>query len=98
MASLADGNLTDIIFIESVMLEDDVIFNQLLSSSNYFKKYACDDEVKRKESVEAWKKLKSSKGILIPGGYGNRGFRGKIKAAQFARENKIALLGVCFGF
>jgi CTP synthase len=36
-------------------------------------------------------------GILIPGGFGGRGFEGKIRAAQIARENKIPYLGVCLG-
>ena len=44
-------------------------------------KYAGNDETKKLESEEAWKKLKECGGIFIPGGYGNRGFRGKIKAA-----------------
>ncbi len=37
-------------------------------------------------------------GILIPGGFGPRGTEGKIMAAQYARENGIPFLGVCFGF
>ena len=36
-------------------------------------------------------------GILIPGGFGSRGIEGKIKAAQFARENKIPFFGICLG-
>jgi len=36
-------------------------------------------------------------GILIPGGFGERGIEGKINAAQYARENKIPYLGLCLG-
>ena len=36
-------------------------------------------------------------GILVPGGFGERGSEGKIKAAQFARERKIPYFGICFG-
>ncbi|NLP43333.1 MAG: CTP synthase [Peptococcaceae bacterium] len=36
-------------------------------------------------------------GILVPGGFGNRGIEGKIKAVQYARENKIPFLGICLG-
>lgn len=43
------------------------------------------------------KYLKGVKGILIPGGFGLRGIEGKIKAVQFARENKIPFLGICLG-
>lgn len=37
-------------------------------------------------------------GILVPGGFGERGAEGKIKAIQYARENNIPFLGLCFGF
>lgn len=36
-------------------------------------------------------------GILVPGGFGDRGVEGKILAAQYARENKIPFLGICLG-
>ena len=35
--------------------------------------------------------------ILVPGGFGDRGFEGKIKAVQYARENKTPYLGICYG-
>ncbi len=41
--------------------------------------------------------LKDVAGVLIPGGFGERGVEGKIKAAQFARENKVPFLGLCLG-
>ncbi len=41
--------------------------------------------------------LKDVAGILIPGGFGERGVEGKIKAAKFARENKLPYLGLCLG-
>lgn len=36
-------------------------------------------------------------GILVPGGFGDRGTKGKVMAAQFARENNIPYLGLCLG-
>lgn len=36
-------------------------------------------------------------GILVPGGFGNRGIEGKIKAIQYARERKIPFFGICLG-
>ncbi|GAB6076719.1 CTP synthase [Desulfurobacterium crinifex] len=36
-------------------------------------------------------------GILVPGGFGERGVEGKIKAVKFARENKIPFFGICLG-
>jgi CTP synthase len=41
--------------------------------------------------------LKDVAGVLIPGGFGERGVEGKIKAARFARENNIPYLGLCLG-
>lgn len=41
--------------------------------------------------------LKNLDGILIPGGFGDRGIEGKILAVQYARENKIPLFGICLG-
>jgi CTP synthase len=35
--------------------------------------------------------------ILVPGGFGDRGFEGKVKAVQYARENKVPYLGICYG-
>ncbi|KAJ3214097.1 CTP synthase ura7, partial [Clydaea vesicula] len=46
---------------------------------------------------DAWKKVCSANGILVPGGFGERGIEGKILAAKYARENKIPYLGICLG-
>ncbi|KAI8922142.1 CTP synthase N-terminus-domain-containing protein [Powellomyces hirtus] len=46
---------------------------------------------------EAWKVLVGASGILVPGGFGERGTEGKIAAAKWARENKIPYLGICLG-
>jgi len=55
----------------------------------------------REENPEAydasWAKVKEADGILVPGGFGNRGVEGKILAAQYARENKKPYLGICLG-
>lgn len=44
-----------------------------------------------------WDRLKSVDGILVPGGFGDRGMEGKVIAAQYARENNIPYLGICLG-
>ena len=41
--------------------------------------------------------LKECDGMIVPGGFGNRGIEGKIQAIKFARENKIPFLGICLG-
>ncbi|XP_059074529.1 uncharacterized protein LOC131027416 isoform X3 [Cryptomeria japonica] len=45
----------------------------------------------------AWNSLKGSDGILVPGGFGDRGVQGKILAAKYARENNVPYLGICLG-
>lgn len=41
--------------------------------------------------------LRQVDGILVPGGFGDRGFEGKVLSAQFARENGIPYFGICYG-
>ncbi len=43
------------------------------------------------------KELKNYDGIIVPGGFGQRGVEGKIKAIEFCRKNKIPFLGLCLG-
>jgi CTP synthase len=42
--------------------------------------------------------LDGADGILVPGGFGNRGTRGMMKAAEIARERRIPYFGICYGF
>jgi len=46
---------------------------------------------------EAWELLRAADGVLVPGGFGNRGVEGKIAAANYARVNNVPYLGVCLG-
>ncbi|CUS24783.1 LAQU0S19e01530g1_1 [Lachancea quebecensis] len=46
---------------------------------------------------DAWNKLSTADGVLVPGGFGTRGTEGMILAAKWARENNIPYLGVCLG-
>ncbi|CAL0310847.1 unnamed protein product [Lupinus luteus] len=45
----------------------------------------------------AWGLLKGAHGVLVPGGFGDRGVEGKILAAKYARENNVPYLGICLG-
>ncbi len=49
------------------------------------------------EAENGFAKLNKIDGILVPGGFGDRGFEGKVRAAQFARENKVPYFGICLG-
>jgi len=53
-----------------------------------------DAERLEQEGVEC---LHGNHAILVPGGFGDRGIEGKIRAAQYARENNIPYLGICLG-
>ena len=54
-----------------------------------------DAEIFEREDPAPW--LQDFHAILVPGGFGERGTEGKIKAAQFAREKGVPYLGICLG-
>ena len=54
-----------------------------------------DCETITKDTVQ--EKLDGLDGIIVPGGFGNRGIEGKITTIKYARENKIPFLGICLG-
>ncbi|GFS29002.1 CTP synthase family protein [Actinidia rufa] len=59
------------------------------------------EDIPAKENLnaykESWNLLKGADGVLVPGGFGDRGVQGKIVAAKYARENGIPFLGICLG-
>ncbi|KAI0522973.1 hypothetical protein KFK09_005362 [Dendrobium nobile] len=59
------------------------------------------EDATAKEEPDVHKKacnlLKCADGVLVPGGFGDRGVEGKILAAKYARENNIPYLGICLG-
>ncbi|EAI4497594.1 CTP synthase [Campylobacter jejuni] len=57
-------------------------------------KWVDSEKLENMESAEVFKDVS---GILVAGGFGYRGVEGKIKAIQYARENKIPFLGICLG-
>ena len=54
-----------------------------------------DSELVTEENVAEY--LSDVDGVLVPGGFGNRGIEGMITAIRYARENKIPFLGLCLG-
>lgn len=56
-----------------------------------------DSEKLESEDEQAMAVLQSVDAILVPGGFGKRGVEGKIRAVQYARENKVPYLGICLG-
>lgn len=57
-----------------------------------------DTEKIEKDSKLEWEKVRSVDGIIIPGGFGDRGIEGKISIAGYCRENNVSYLGLCLGF
>ncbi len=49
------------------------------------------------EKGKSWDQMEELDGIVVPGGFGERGVEGKIMAARWARKNKIPYLGLCLG-
>lgn len=64
-------------------VEIDWVDSELLEKENSYKKVA--------------ERLRGVNGIVVPGGFGDRGIEGKIAAARYARENNIPYLGLCYG-
>jgi CTP synthase len=59
-----------------------------------------DFEGEEKSKGDIAKKLKTLSnydGVIVPGGFGSRGIKGKLEAIRYARENKIPYLGLCYG-
>jgi len=54
-----------------------------------------DSEVFERDDAAAF--LENVSGILVPGGFGERGTEGKIEAVKFARERKVPFFGICYG-
>jgi CTP synthase len=54
-------------------------------------------EAEKVEEVGAQELLSQADGILVPGGFGDRGSEGKIEAIRYARENQIPFFGICLG-
>lgn len=54
-------------------------------------------EIDKAKFHEAWNKVSTADGILVPGGFGARGTEGMVLAAKWARESNVPYLGICLG-
>lgn len=59
--------------------------------------YIDSEAIEQATALEQYEALKNVDGILVPGGFGERGIEGKIKAIQIAREKQIPFFGICLG-
>jgi len=53
--------------------------------------------VELEEEKDVSRVLSEADGVIVPGGFGERGIEGKIKAIQYCRENKVPFFGICLG-
>lgn len=80
-----------------VELKDAYIsINESIEHAAYSMGYKADIDYIQAENLDV-EILKGYSGILVPGGFGNRGIEGKMAAIKYARENKIPFLGICLG-
>ena len=70
--------------------------NEAIENAAYAQGYKAEIDYIQAENLDV-KRLREYNGILVPGGFGNRGIEGKMEAIKFARENKIPFLGICLG-
>lgn len=82
-ASMAVERKLDLIWVEAAHLEREFDNEEMGGEAEY---------------DAAWEKMRSADGVVVPGGFGTRGFLGKVLAAKFCRENSIPYLGICLGF
>jgi CTP synthase len=66
----------------------------LYNNSTVNIKYVDSEDIEEKGAREF---LSNVDGVLVPGGFGSRGFEGKIQAVEYARVNKIPFFGICLG-
>ncbi|EZG68213.1 CTP synthase [Gregarina niphandrodes] len=57
----------------------------------------CLSDPKHAEYEAEWTKLRSCQGVLVPGGFGQRGAEGMVAACGYARKNRIPFFGICLG-
>ena len=75
-------------------LHESLIHAAIANNCKVNLQYIDSEEVEKKGPQSI---LKGVDGILIPGGFGNRGVEGKISSIKYARENKIPFFGICLG-
>ncbi len=88
------GKYTDL--TESYKSLDEALNHAAISNQLKFKPVYIDSEQLEK-ITDLSSVFKDVQGILVPGGFGARGTEGKIKAIEYARENKIPFFGICLG-
>lgn len=75
-------------------LNEAIVHGGIANNCSIDIEYVDSEELLKDSGLKA---LENKHGILVPGGFGNRGIEGKILAVKYARENKIPYFGICLG-
>jgi CTP synthase len=75
-------------------LVEALVHGGLYNKSSVNIKWLNSEKLKKHKII---KELKNVNGVLVPGGFGERGIEGKLTAIKFARENNIPFFGICLG-
>ncbi len=103
LATTKHNKLLKIGFVAKYMDNTDTYMSvfEALKSAAWHNKCAVDitwiDASKYDEAGDIATELKLYDGIVVPGGFGQRGLEGKVKAAQYALQEKVPYLGLCLG-
>lgn len=89
------GKYTDL--IESYKSLDEALRHGALANQLKLELVYIDAEKLEQENQNEDELFTNVEGILVPGGFGERGIEGKIKAIKYARKNKIPFFGICLG-
>ena len=99
--SIGDDTVTIAIVGKYVRLEDSYLsVAESLRHGGYVNKVNVDIKYIDSETItedNAKEILKGVQGVVVPGGFGNRGIEGKINTIKYVRENNIPFLGICLG-
>lgn len=76
---------------------NEALYHAGFSNNAKVKLHFVDSSTLESDGVDLKEVFSGDDGILVPGGFGERGINGKIKAIQFARENRIPYFGICLG-
>ncbi len=74
-------------------LHESLVHGGVANDAKIDLRYVSAEDIEEKGTEQ----LKGCNGILVPGGFGNRGVQGKIMATTYARENKVPFFGICLG-
>ncbi len=100
-AAIACKHRLELLWVEATHLEQagsETEDNSATAAENFHDGPGKKNAATSDEYQLAWEKVKSAHGVIVPGGFGSRGFEGKVLAAEYCRTHQIPFLGVCLGF